>query len=154
MNDSSLYSCLSEWSKKWNIDLGVSNFSKEYIEKVISLIKDRLKTLSDFTTLTSYFFTTPLVDKAEVEKFSTNHVAILKDLLNVYDGISLELWKASNLEKVSHEYIASKGFTPKEAFMTLRIAVTGSTSTPPIFDVLEALGKEVVTNRIVAIISI
>ena len=51
---------------------------------------------------------------------------------------------------MSHNYIKEKNYSPKEAFMTLRLAVTGSEATPPLFEVLELLGKDVVLRRIKA----
>ena len=39
------------------------------------------------------------------------------------------------------------GYTPKEAYMTLRVALTGRDKSPHIFDVLEVLGRDVVLKR-------
>ena len=49
---------------------------------------------------------------------------------------------------LSHEFIAAKEYKPKEAFMTLRIALTGETATPQILDILGILGKEAVLKRL------
>ena len=37
---------------------------------------------------------------------------------------------------------------PKEIFMPVRVAVTGRTATPPLFDTMAVLGKEVCRSRL------
>ncbi len=37
---------------------------------------------------------------------------------------------------------------PKELFMPVRVAVTGRTATPPLFDTMAVLGKEICRRRL------
>jgi glutamyl-tRNA synthetase len=39
------------------------------------------------------------------------------------------------------EFCEAQEWTPKELFMPIRIAVTGRTATPPLFETMEVLGK-------------
>ena len=61
---------------------------------------------------------------------------------------SVSDWDSKYLDEASHKMIGEKGYKPKEAFMTLRVAVTGETATPPIFDILGLLGKEISLRRL------
>jgi len=44
--------------------------------------------------------------------------------------------------------LKKNNYSMKEYFMTLRIAVTGETVTPPIIEIIEILGKEELLNRL------
>ena len=62
--------------------------------------------------------------------------------------MSQDDWTVENLDKVSHEFILANQYKPKEAFMTVRIAITGEKATPPLFDTLATLGKDVSLDRL------
>ncbi|MEJ2189261.1 MAG: glutamate--tRNA ligase, partial [Acidobacteriota bacterium] len=40
------------------------------------------------------------------------------------------------------EFCANHDWSPKELFMPVRVAVTGRTATPPLFETMGVLGKE------------
>ena len=99
--------------------------------------------------LASYFFTEPQVDKLELAKYSGgNQAAILQAFYQLYTEVGQDAWVVNHLDEISHDFIQKNDLTPKEAFMTLRFAVSGQSATPPIFDVLGLLGKDTVLRRI------
>mgnify|MGYP000355569954 CR=1 FL=1 len=53
------------------------------------------------------------------------------------DGIGPEV-----IEQALRVFCESHELSPKELFMPVRIALTGRTATPPLFDTMEVLGKE------------
>ena len=57
-------------------------------------------------------------------------------------------WSAEVLEEVLRRYCEATGWTPKELFMPVRVAVTGRTATPPLFETMAVLGKEVCRLRL------
>jgi glutamyl-tRNA synthetase len=57
-------------------------------------------------------------------------------------------WKAEAIEAALREFAASSSWKPKEAFMAARVAVTGRAATPPLFETMELLGKEVCRRRL------
>ncbi len=61
---------------------------------------------------------------------------------------NIKSWTDKHLEKDLHELQASLDLKPRPAFMTIRLAVTGSPATPPLFDVLYILGKNTVLERL------
>jgi len=73
-------------------------------------------------------------------------VKILESYTKLFE--SLKVWEKVELENKSHEILERSGFKPKQAFMTLRVAVSGTEATPPLFDTLEVLGKEEVLQRL------
>lgn len=149
LSDSSLYHRIIGWANKWNVDLHVGESDRVYIIRVLALIKDRLKVLSDFPELSSYFFATPKVHIPNLSCYSRDGwLEILTGFSKIFTSIGIEDWNKETLESLSHRFVKEKKYTNKEAFMTLRIAVTGSPATPPLFEVLELLGKSVVMERI------
>ncbi len=111
--------------------------SEEQILKLLPLISDRLVTLKDFDLLTDYFFAIPQVGR-ELNKEIVGHA--VKTLEVNFDGKYLE-------EKV-RAYCVQNNIKVGDYFMHLRLAVTGKTATPPLWDVMMVLGKDEVLSRL------
>lgn len=153
LSDADLYTKLVAWAKKWEVDLGVGNSDQEYIIRVLALIKDRMKVLADFMDISNYFFTTPKVDITILSSYARdNWVKILNGFSTILADVDVADWNKETLEEVAHRFTEEEKYTTKEAFMTLRVAVTGSSATPPLFEVLELLGKQVVLDRVNALV--
>lgn len=122
--------------------------NKEEVTKVIPLVKERLVTLADFAKYSGFFFGdfSPNIK----DLVGKNDTSLVKNIIN--DSLKL----ISELNNFSHEelenkfrgYVAKTEQKPGVVFMILRVAVTGSTATPPLFETMEVLGKEVCTSRI------
>ena len=57
-------------------------------------------------------------------------------------------WTKQMLEDEANAWCAELGWKTKHAFMLLRVAVTGRTATPPLFETMVALGKEITRRRL------
>jgi glutamyl-tRNA synthetase len=123
---------------------------KEKVISIIELAKERMFTLKDFTPASEYFFKTPLVEKQlvvdqsahseeETKKWFQTAISVIENSKNF---TSLKLHE--DFTKVQTD----SGFTPREAFMSLRVAISGRTVTPPLFDCFVILGKEETLKRI------
>lgn len=151
MSSEELWKKILLWSEKYEIDLHTKNSAHDYNLKVVSLIQERLKVLSEFVGLTHYFYSNPLPAEDLLFKYVSSKERgkeILKGFYDLYLSLDPKNWTSVYLEKNSHLFIEQNGYKPKEAFMTLRVAVTGEKATPPVFDILEVLDKEVVIRRI------
>lgn len=146
LSDSALLERIKNWAERWQIPLVSAVTSGDFAIRVTGLIKDRMHTLGDFNQLAGYFFKAPEVDFLLLSKFSGDR---WKDILSGFKQVFEKSdWEKDDTEKLSHDYVESCGFSLKEAFMTLRVAVTGETATPPLFDILSLLGKQEVLHRI------
>ena len=58
------------------------------------------------------------------------------------------------MEEKLRDFCDSNGWNRGVFFMTIRIAVTGKTVTPPLFDTIEVLGKEKTIMRLEKSISV
>ena len=57
-------------------------------------------------------------------------------------------WNAEAVESALRAFAESEGWPAKELYMTVRLAATGRTATPPLFETLAVLGKEVTRRRL------
>ena len=128
---------------------GYTGRSNEQIRKILPLVKERLKKLSEFDTLTSYFFETPHINKNEIVPKGKSLEETAKVLNSVVDVLSKEIkWE----DEILHLALVNKpgelGWSKTDVYQTIRYATTGSRATPPLFDTLEAIGKDQVLNRL------
>lgn len=145
-----LWGRVEKWHEEYSKKLDLKEFSREYCLKSLELVRERMKKLSEFNDITSYFYERPKIDKKFVEKFSGSVERareIIKNYLETFENISSENWNIDYLDKISHEKLEEFSYKPKEAFMTIRYVVTGHESTPPLFDVLGLLGKKETIDR-------
>jgi glutamyl-tRNA synthetase len=124
--------------------------SDDLLKKLLPHIKERLVTLSEITALTDYFVKAPNLDhKSLIKQSKMTAAETLAYLEKVRQIIaSAQPWQAQELETRLRELQALENLKPRAAFMTIRIALTGREATPPLFDVMEMLGKEEVLSRL------
>jgi glutamyl-tRNA synthetase len=118
---------------------------------ILSLTQERLKTLKEYNQLTDFFYHEVNVDKESLVKQSGSvdkTKAILGLFLDMFEGIDESGWHKDLLDQQSHKLLEDNDLKPKEAFMTIRVAVSGTTTTPPLFDVLYVLGKNQILRRV------
>lgn len=129
----------------------VENFgiNPEYVKKIIPLVKERMKKLSEFTELTDFFFEDIRVDKNLLIKQAKSEETAREQIEKSYKKLqTVTDWKTENLEAVIRPLGAEKDWKPSHFFMTLRLAISGRTATPPLFETMEVLGKEVTLSRL------
>jgi len=124
--------------------------SAEKLALIWPLIKDRIEHLSQIKDLTEYFVKLPKVDQPAILKESKLDASATADYLSkvikVIDKVSS--WTVKAIEKDLHDLQVSTGLKPRPAFMTIRLAATGRSATPPLFDTLYVLGKDQVIKHL------
>jgi len=150
----------SQWIKKLDAD-ELFNRLKSFIPKdwqkekdklvsIVEIAKERMFTLCDFVPASEYFFKTPPVDKQLILDQSARSEKETKRWFSTSISI-IENTKEFTSENLHQQFtIVQKdsGFTPREAFMSLRVAISGRTVTPPLFDCFVILGKEETLKRL------
>ena len=130
-----------------------ASFSEEYRVKVLSIIYDRLKTLSDLKTMTGYFFEEPTLD---IEMITGNKFlkklseAEIEDLMKraIAKLTAIEEWNAEKLQDALNELLAETGKKPAELFSLIRIAISFAPFSPALNLTMEVLGREVTLARL------
>ncbi len=128
----------------------------ESLKRVLPLVKERLVTLSQIEPLTRYFFTDPDIAVTPLLKMSKMNETEIKQYLTDVSGMLERLteFSAATLELKMRELQEGKGLKPKPAFMTLRLVLTGQEATPPLFEIMEVFGKQLVLERIKRVLNI
>jgi glutamyl-tRNA synthetase len=129
-------------------------FSREHLLKVLPLVQERIDTLEGFFEYASFFFVGEVAydAKAMAEMVPKGRTPIevaktLKAVLEERIDPLLE-WNAQQVEAALRAAAEAAGWPAKEMFMTARIATTGRAATPPLFETLAVLGKEVCRRRL------
>ena len=126
--------------------------SLDYLVKVIELIKDRIKTLSDVKENAFYFFNHPeeYDDVAMKRCWSEN----TNDILNSFQKElwHLDDWNSSKIDKLINKCVMANNIGRGKLMQPLRIALTGALKGPSISDMMNLLGKETCLIRLKNII--
>ena len=123
------------------------NIDKEYLIKVIELVKERCKTLVELANFSDYFLQKePTYDKILVEQEIRGKEKLLSEVSEALEGVNP--FSSVNIEDCLKNFAEIKGLKLKDIAQTVRIAISGKKVTPPLFEVMETLGKERVIERI------
>ncbi|MDX2438318.1 MAG: glutamate--tRNA ligase [Acidobacteriota bacterium] len=128
--------------------------SDDYLMRVLPLVQERIDTLADFVPYAGFFFAgdveydPPALPKMVAKNRTPPQTAkALRVLLESHiDGVGA--WNAAAIEEALRSFCDANEWSPKELFMPVRIAVTGRTATPPLFETMEVLGKERCRRRL------
>lgn len=120
------------------------------VREIAPVIKDRLTRLGEFTELTRFFFAPPDYDASLLAPKKSTPENALTALTKMRDLLAdlPEPWAHEEWESRMRALAAELGMKAGELFMTLRVAVTGSTVSPPLFESMEILGREEVLKRV------
>ena len=126
-----------------------NNVDKLYMKNVISLLKSRIKKISDFAELGRYFFKDPdQYEKKAVEKHWSGDNLIDRFSQTSKRLVQLNDFKADKIELVMRELAEQMQIGAAKLIHPLRLALTGYGVSPGLFEVMEILGKETIQRRI------
>jgi glutamyl-tRNA synthetase len=114
----------------------------EYLRRVVGLLRERARTLVEMATLAHVFVSDDIrYDPQAVAKFlgetERRHVEVLRTELAAVDS-----WEAATIEAAFHGVVERAGLKLGKLAQPVRVALTGGTVSPGIFEVCAILGKE------------
>ena len=119
------------------------------VKKALPLIQERIVKLDEAPQLLKFLFVTEFtIDADAVSKITENGA---KEILHraEQDLNALDTWTHESIEATLRaSLIEEMGLKPRIAFTALRVATTGSTISPPLFESMELLGKSESLARI------
>ena len=117
-------------------DLDLTNYSKK--EEILNLSKQRANTLVELKKSILDIKDAPKeFEEAGVKKFvkeDTN--SILKEYLELLEKNKSSFSSPSELENITKPFIEAKGLKFPQLFQPIRIALTGGTQAPSVYDIL------------------
>ena len=134
------------------------NHSELYKSRVLSIVYDRLKTMSDLREMTSYFFATPDIDLdmlLQNKFFKKLSEAEVESLLKtvIAELTNLKTWTTDSLQDTLNHLLELTGKKPAELFSLIRIAVSFAPFSPALNLTLEVLGRDETLARLNAVAS-
>jgi glutamyl-tRNA synthetase len=137
------------WDEAWE-DKG-----SDYFLSILELLKSRAKKLTDFVDMGRPFFS----DEFEYEPKgirknlsfedpaeAANLVAALEELSGAYR--KLEVFNLENIENILREVGERHSLKAGKFMGAIRVALTGRTASPGLFDVIITLGKDKTLERL------
>ncbi len=127
----------------------VSHHSPAWLKNVLQMEQERSKTLKQLAENVALFFNAPtkLEPKAVDKVLKKNDgIAVLQEMRGVLAGV--EEWAGPALDNAVKHFAESKGKKLGDVAQPLRVALSGTTVSPPIHDTLHLLGQAECLRRI------
>ncbi|HXB15092.1 MAG TPA: glutamate--tRNA ligase [Solirubrobacteraceae bacterium] len=122
------------------------------LERAAEISQEKIHTLADFWPLAGPLLDEPLADpKARERWLDEKGRATLAQAREALAG--LEPFEESEIERALGELIERLGVKPREVYQPLRVAITGTTVSPGIFESLALIGRDEALRRIDAALS-
>lgn len=126
--------------------------SEDHKKNILSLVQDRLKTLSDLGSLTSYFFTEPtpnwamIRDNKQLSNISKEEIVQLLEVSK--EALQTSDFTAEAIQETLNQLLITTDQKPAVLFSLIRIAVSWAPFSPALNETLAMIGKETVIERL------
>jgi glutamyl-tRNA synthetase len=126
-----------------------TDYERDLLARAMPLVHERMNKLTEAPAMLGFLFSdTVEYDEADVAKLLDDEgrrvVAAAHDALS-----GLDTWSTETIEEaLRSSLVEGLGLKPRNAFGPVRVAVTGRRISPPLFESLELLGREVTLARL------
>jgi glutamyl-tRNA synthetase len=133
------------WMDKGWVDNGID---KEYAMRVIDMLKVRSRRLTELADSASYFFVDPVdyEEKAAKKHFgqgAAERLGLIRDIIEDIDDFT-----QANIDAAYHAAAETGNIQISAIIHPTRLAVSGTSAGPGLFEMMETIGKEIVLRRI------
>jgi nondiscriminating glutamyl-tRNA synthetase len=116
------------------------------IRSLLPVVQERLPTLSAVGDVVGFLFVNDLQpDPAAIVPKpwdAATTAAALAAARRTIAEVGRVAWEADEIEPPLRSLVEERGWKARDLFMAIRVAITGRTATPPLFDTMVALGYE------------
>jgi glutamyl-tRNA synthetase len=128
-------------------------FDAKVFAEIAPLVQTRVQLLQEVPSMVDFLFCDlPTIDDVSFAKaFSTDWA--VPTLVAIRDGFKTCEWKAESLKGVVDKVGEQNSLKLGKLQAPLRVAVTGRSVGPPLFEPIEVLGREVTLKRIDAVLA-
>ncbi|WP_405380086.1 glutamate--tRNA ligase [Phascolarctobacterium sp.] len=120
----------------------------EYFAKLVDVVRVRVKTLQEVADASSYFFqdVTSYDEKGVAKHFKPESVALLEQCIAAIEAD--DVYDLASTEAAYNKIAADNNLALGKVIHPTRLALTGRTVSPGMFDVMVLLGKERTLERL------
>ena len=124
-------------------------FTRQYVERIVALIKERATFVADFWEIAPYLFVAPetFVEKDAAKFWKEENYTLALQAADFILGFEGEFTK-ENLEGPLEEYIRGNEWPMGKVMNCLRLALVGASSGLGIADIVTLIGKKEFAKRI------
>jgi glutamyl-tRNA synthetase len=121
---------------------GIDHPDEAKLGKAIATVRERARTFVEAADALDYYFRAePVMDEKARAKFLV--AAAAPNLGGLADTLrAAPEWAAKPLEELVTAWLAASGLTIKDVAQAARVALTGRSASPGLFEVLEVLGRD------------
>ena len=122
----------------------------ESLKPLMPLVQERLRTLNEAPEMLRFFFEEPdSYQPAQLIAKGRDAAATAMALTEAATTLRpLTTWTPETIEPALRGLAERLGWSSRDLFMALRVAITGRTVTPPLIESISRLGKETVLARL------
>jgi glutamyl-tRNA synthetase len=119
------------------------------LRDVVAITQDKISTLSEFWPLAQAFFDGPIDDPAAREKVlgTPDGREALAEAREALESLP-EPWTTERVEEALRAVLERTNRKPRQLFQPLRVALTGTTVSPGIFETVALLGRSATLARV------
>ena len=124
-----------------------------WMQKLVKILTERSHTLLEMKTSSLPFIQDEILmeEKAKAKHLTSDVAPLLTELVAALK--TLEPFVHDAIEKAFNDLVTTKGVKLGKLAQPVRVALTGGTVSPGIYDVIEVMGKEKVLRRIAAAVA-
>ena len=124
----------------------------DFLRQLVPLVRQRIQRMDEFIPMTEFFYSGDL-DYAAVAKDLVPKNRTAKDVADALMGFVEALdvqrdFSHAALESATRAFAEKIAWDPKELFMVVRMAATARKATPPLFETLAVLGRDLTRRRL------
>lgn len=124
--------------------------------RIVPLLRPRLVTLDDCLPFGAWFFKEQIeVNPSDLLGKDLTPAEAAEIARKAHEILSnLSSWEAHTMEATMRAYLEESGRTASQVFGLIRVAVSGQTVSPPLFESLEIVGRQKTLERLKAAIDL
>lgn len=136
----------------WLVAAGLANADDvaarhDWFLRLAPLISERTRRMDEVAEKVAFLFAEPVIDEAAHQKVLAKGGAG-RSLSAAVTALQDVTWSAADIEGALRELPEQLDLKPKAVFQAVRVAATGSTVSPPLFESLELLGRDATLTRL------
>jgi len=126
-----------------------ASYDRAWLERITTLVRDRLKVLEDVEEEHTFFFREPIVYQDDAVAKFLRQDGVARRLLELKQRLErLPSFETAAIERTVRGMAEEQKLESKDLIHPARVAVTGRAVSPPLFEVMSILGKAKVLSRL------
>ncbi|MBI1884762.1 MAG: glutamate--tRNA ligase [Chloroflexi bacterium] len=126
---------------------------RDYLVRIVPLIQERIKLMSEAVEMAGFFFLDDDLDYPLADLLGRRFADAPAEAAGALEAVlsavrDLARWDAATLEEAVRPLADGLGLKSGDLFGLIRVAITGRTAAPPLFQTMAVLGRERTVGRI------